>query len=150
LSPQIAQEIEHYQSTGEVRFLAGQVTRTQLAQDMTLCVEYSARLTKAACSLTVAKIFNCTGPQSAPSANNCSLMKSLVEQKAVRSDVHNLGLDVDENCRIRREDGTSHLSFYAIGPLTKGAFWEVTAVPEIRQQVATLASRLAKMAAPSP
>jgi uncharacterized NAD(P)/FAD-binding protein YdhS len=32
---------------------------------------------------------------------------------------------------------------YAVGPLTRGAFWEITAVPDIRHQVWALARRLA-------
>jgi uncharacterized NAD(P)/FAD-binding protein YdhS len=33
-------------------------------------------------------------------------------------------------------------SFFAIGPVTKGVFWESTAVPDIRVQVAKLVDAL--------
>jgi uncharacterized NAD(P)/FAD-binding protein YdhS len=31
---------------------------------------------------------------------------------------------------------------FAVGPITRGAFWEVTAVPDIRNQVAGLAQTI--------
>ena len=31
---------------------------------------------------------------------------------------------------------------YALGPVTRGAFWEITAVPELRVQCAEIARRL--------
>jgi uncharacterized NAD(P)/FAD-binding protein YdhS len=34
-------------------------------------------------------------------------------------------------------------ALYAIGPLSKGAFWEIVAVPDIRGQVAGVAKAVA-------
>ena len=34
------------------------------------------------------------------------------------------------------------MSLYAIGPLTRGRFWEIDAIPEIRAQCAQLADHL--------
>ena len=31
---------------------------------------------------------------------------------------------------------------FAVGPLTRGRFWEITAIPDIRQQCAELAQRI--------
>jgi len=39
-------------------------------------------------------------------------------------------------------DGTSNDWLYALGPMTRGAFWEIVAVPDIRQQTWNLARRL--------
>jgi uncharacterized NAD(P)/FAD-binding protein YdhS len=38
--------------------------------------------------------------------------------------------------------GYASRNLYALGPLTRGTFWEITAVPEIRRQAASLAQRL--------
>lgn len=38
--------------------------------------------------------------------------------------------------------GAVSRSLYAVGPLTRGAFWEITAVPDIRGQAAAVAAEL--------
>ena len=43
--------------------------------------------------------------------------------------------------------GASDVRIYAVGPLTRGAVWEITAVPDIRGQVADLARTLTRAAA---
>jgi uncharacterized NAD(P)/FAD-binding protein YdhS len=39
---------------------------------------------------------------------------------------------------------------FAIGPLTRAAFWEIIAIPDIRNQCAELAERLVRNAATVP
>ena len=41
-------------------------------------------------------------------------------------------------------DGRVSDGLFAIGPLTRGRFWEVTAVPDIRVQAASLAGQVAE------
>jgi uncharacterized NAD(P)/FAD-binding protein YdhS len=40
------------------------------------------------------------------------------------------------------EDGALEERNYALGPVTSGTFWEIVAIPDIRQQVQLLARRL--------
>ena len=49
-----------------------------------------------------------------------------------------------ENVYVRR-DGTPSRRLFALGPPTRGVFWEITAVPDIRNQCRTFASWLARM-----
>ncbi len=53
-----------------------------------------------------------------------------------------LGLAVDLDSRLIDAAGQVHDDLVAIGPLTRSAFWESTAVPDIRVQVAEVAKRL--------
>jgi uncharacterized NAD(P)/FAD-binding protein YdhS len=53
-----------------------------------------------------------------------------------------LGLDVTPECAIISADGEVSRSIFAVGPVTSGVFWEVTAVPDIRLQVARVARQL--------
>lgn len=43
-------------------------------------------------------------------------------------------LDVTANCALLDRDGAVSRRLFAVGPVTKGAFWEMTAVPDIRRQ----------------
>jgi uncharacterized NAD(P)/FAD-binding protein YdhS len=39
-------------------------------------------------------------------------------------------------------NGCASGRLYAVGPVSRAAFWEITAIPDIREQVAALAARL--------
>jgi uncharacterized NAD(P)/FAD-binding protein YdhS len=39
-------------------------------------------------------------------------------------------------------DGRAAEDFFAIGPITRGAFWEITAVPDLRIACEAMAARL--------
>jgi uncharacterized NAD(P)/FAD-binding protein YdhS len=40
-------------------------------------------------------------------------------------------------------DGSASDRLVVVGPMTRGAFWEIVAVPDIRRQVWSIARRLA-------
>jgi uncharacterized NAD(P)/FAD-binding protein YdhS len=45
---------------------------------------------------------------------------------------------------VVRADGAPSQRLFAIGPLTRAAFWEIIAIPDIRNQCAALADQLAQ------
>ena len=49
-----------------------------------------------------------------------------------------LGLEVDADSRV-----ACAKRVWALGPLTKGRFWEIVAVPDIRMQAAQVAEDIA-------
>jgi uncharacterized NAD(P)/FAD-binding protein YdhS len=49
-----------------------------------------------------------------------------------------MGLKVDNGSRVLGAE-----QVWALGPLTKGKFWEIVAVPDIRGQVAAVAADIA-------
>ena len=63
----------------------------------------------------------------------------------MRPDALSLGLDVTQNCALIDRDGAISRRLFAVGPVTKGTFWEMTAVPDIRQQAEFLAEQLAAL-----
>jgi uncharacterized NAD(P)/FAD-binding protein YdhS len=44
-------------------------------------------------------------------------------------------------------DGAISRRLFAVGPVTRGAFWEITAVPDIRRQCELVAQHLAALLA---
>lgn len=102
-------------------------------------------------TLAVTHVINCTGV--APDITHITdpLLTDLLLSGTARPDPLRLGLDVAPDFAVRRHDGTASRRLFALGPLTKGVFWEITAVPDIRQQGATLARTLAdQLAAATP
>jgi uncharacterized NAD(P)/FAD-binding protein YdhS len=93
-------------------------------------------------TLTAQRIINCTGPQGDLTRTTEPLLAALHERGVIRPDPAHLGLDVDSRAQTIAADGTSNDWLYALGPMTRGAFWEIVAVPDIRQQTWNLARRL--------
>jgi uncharacterized NAD(P)/FAD-binding protein YdhS len=86
----------------------------------------------------VAGVVNCTGPEGRLSRVDDPLIRQLLESGWARPDALGIGLDVDEESRV---SGDPRL--YAIGPLTRGTFWEIVAVPDIRGQARRVAEAIA-------
>lgn len=77
-------------------------------------------------------------------ASSNPLLQNLISDLLAQPDTLGLGLAVDRHSRLIASDGSAHRSFYALGSLTLGSRWEVTAVAEIRDQATAIARRLAR------
>jgi uncharacterized NAD(P)/FAD-binding protein YdhS len=62
-----------------------------------------------------------------------------------RTDECRLGLDVTTSGALRSRSGVISQSLFALGPLTRSVFWEITAIPDIRRQSETLALHLSHL-----
>ena len=134
IAPEIAARLRQWEEEGRLHFEAGKVTRV-IPYGNSLFVEWRVRGEERTDSVEISRIINCTGPQG--DIRRCSdpLLLDLFEQGIIRSDAHNLGLDVDRFGQTLNSDGRSQTDLVALGPLTKGEAWEVIAVPDIRRQV---------------
>jgi uncharacterized NAD(P)/FAD-binding protein YdhS len=70
------------------------------------------------------------------------LVAGLVERGVARPDGLRFGLEVDGESRVIGRSGKPAPALFALGPLTSGRFFEITAVGEIRVQVSEVADRL--------
>lgn len=92
--------------------------------------------------LEVAGLVNCTGPQGDLRRGRDRFVRDLLGRNLATTDAHGLGLDVDADLRILSD---AHVPpMYAIGPMTRGVFWETVAVPDIRVQAQRLAEIIAR------
>ncbi len=94
-------------------------------------------------TIRVARVVNCTGPASDLDRLAVPLIESLRALAAIRPDPLGLGLDSDD-CAVIEADGAVSTWLYALGPLTRPAWWEITATPEIVVQIDRLVSRLSR------
>src|SRR5206468_320171 len=90
-------------------------------------------------SFEIAGAVNCTGPEGAIARVEDPLLRQLLATGQARPDALGIGLDVDEANRLVGRDGAPSPGLYAVGPLTRGALWEIVAVPDIRHQVRDVA-----------
>ena len=133
IAPEVADTIARLVGEGRLEIAAGRIV-SATAIDNQVEVEVRRRGRAATESRRFAYAFNCTGPLHAIEHTRDPLLRSLLDSGAVRPDELGIGLDVDRNSRAA---GGERL--WALGPLTKGRYWEIIAVPDIREQAAAVA-----------
>jgi uncharacterized NAD(P)/FAD-binding protein YdhS len=87
-------------------------------------------------------VVDCRGIRRDPARNATPVVADLIVRGAARIDARGLGLDTTEDGAVIDTEGTASRRILAIGPAARGALWEITAIPDIRAQVATLARDL--------
>jgi uncharacterized NAD(P)/FAD-binding protein YdhS len=136
IAPEVAATVKRMIGEGRLTVTAGRVIA---ASDTggTLQVEIRRRGAEASQTMRFAYGFNCTGPLHSIERTRDPLLRSLFDHGQIMPDHLGLGLDVDENSRAGER-------LWALGPLTKGRYWEIIAVPDIREQAAAVAEDMAR------
>jgi uncharacterized NAD(P)/FAD-binding protein YdhS len=134
IAPQIAATIARLVGEGRLRIMAGRIVS---ARQMDGVVEVDIRRRGAAEAQrgSFAYVFNCTGPLASIARTRDPLLRGLLDSGEVKPDPLGIGIEVDGTSRA-----APHL--WALGPLTKGRYWEIVAVPDIREQAAAVAGQI--------
>ena len=127
---------------GQLKPLAGRIEAVKSHTDW-FYVSILPRHAGRALSLRVARIYDCTGVVKDVSTGSIAVIRSLTDRGLARADALRLGLDVTEDCAVIDGEGGASDRLYAIGPLSRGIFFEIEAIPDIRRQCDELAKRLA-------
>jgi uncharacterized NAD(P)/FAD-binding protein YdhS len=158
IAPEVAEMLKRLIGEGRLEIVAGRIGRMS-EDDGSLSVEISRRgqafLPTPAREREGEKFalgVNCTGPLGAIRKSGDGVLRGLFADGLARPDRLGMGLEVDERSRVLRyEPSTSSVStqderqrLWAVGPLTKGRFWEIVAVPDIRHQVSAVADDIAE------
>ncbi len=138
IAPGVAGRIKRLVQLGQLEIVAGRVTDMWAGNQM-VGVAIKGRGKAEPVEHQFALAVNCTGPLGSITASKDPLIRSLLEQGLAKPDALDLGLEVDGNSRIPGAERA-----WAVGPLSKGRFWEITAVPDIRGQVAQVAYEIAE------
>ena len=131
IAPEVGAAIARIIGDGRLEVVAGRVVSARKAAEG-IEVVFRRRHARADHSMIVGYAFNCTGPLHAMASSKDSMLRSLLDAGEVKPDHLNIGVEVDGTCRAGE-----HL--WAMGPLTKGRYWEIIAVPDIREQAAAVA-----------
>jgi uncharacterized NAD(P)/FAD-binding protein YdhS len=131
IAPEVAATLARLVAEGSLEIVAGRIVSARDDEDG-LEVEYRRRGSPNLSRGHFAYAFNCTGPLHSISRSKDPLLRSLLDAGQVRPDPLGIGVDVDEESRAGER-------LWALGPLTKGRYWEIIAVPDIREQAAAVA-----------
>ncbi len=144
IAPAAALQLGEAERRGQLRVVAGRVTGF-VPRPGGVAVRVTPRGTGREEVLDAAAVFECRGRAADVSRSENPFLRSLLHGGRARSDALGLGLDVTEGCALIDATGRASDRLYATGPITAGTFWEIVAIPDIRQQAARLSGALAAM-----
>jgi uncharacterized NAD(P)/FAD-binding protein YdhS len=136
IAPQIGQLLAMRTADGELEILAGRL-RSLRADGDGLSAAIMPRGGTEPLHRRFAAAFNCTGPLGDLTHTRDLLLRQMLDEGLVRLDELRMGLAVDQHSRAGRRA-------WAVGPLTKGCFWEIVAVPDIRGQAEAVAADIVR------
>ena len=136
IAPEVAATVAQLIADERLQIIAGRIiSATERTEGIE--VEFRRRGSEKSRRRSFAYAFNCTGPLHSIERTRDPLLRSLLDRSEVRPDQLGIGLAVDENARAGER-------LWALGPLTKGRYWEIIAVPDIREQAAAVAEDIAR------
>jgi uncharacterized NAD(P)/FAD-binding protein YdhS len=141
LAPETDDRIAAMRTAGLFDAAAGRLTRLHPVEDGVEAT-WSPKGSNDAITRRFALVVNCVGPREDPTHATDPLIADLLASGEIRADVCRLGLDVDARSRVIGADGAARETLFAVGPLTRGQFYEITSVPDIRIQAADCAGAL--------
>lgn len=131
MAPDVAAEIATLRKTGRLVVHRGRLQALRRDEGVVVAAVQGR-------ALPVALVINCTGFERCTVAAS-PLLSSLAAQGIVEPDPVGFGIAVDDGSVVPASEGR----LYALGPLTAGRHFEITAVPDIRVQARDIAGRIA-------
>jgi uncharacterized NAD(P)/FAD-binding protein YdhS len=141
IAPAVAERLERLRAEGRLEIVPGRVAGVAREADA-MAVTIRRRGGGGEAVRKVAAVINCTGPSGDIAGADDALVAQLLASGMARPDPLRLGFEVDENSRVIAADGSVRGNLFAVGPITKGCFWEIVAVPDIRLQVQAAAAEM--------
>lgn len=141
VAPQVHEVFDGLVQQGIVEVHAGFVSRIGRAADGNL-LTFRKRGKEEEQSLSFDWLVNCTGMERA-GISHSPLLQHMLKQDMIDTDALGLGIRVDAESHVMSCDGASKQGVFAVGALTAGQFWEITAVPDIRVQTRNVAEKIA-------
>jgi uncharacterized NAD(P)/FAD-binding protein YdhS len=141
MPPQTASRIAGLRCTGRLSVHAGRVVAvTEVPGGLRVRVDQHGAVTE----LPVGWLINATGPNPDITATSDPLLRDLLGRGLIRPGPHRLGIDAAPGGAVLDASGIPSSTLFTLGPTLRGLLYETTAIPEIRDQAAALARRLAR------
>jgi len=140
MAPQVAAVINRARRNRVLRVHAGRIEQvTGAAYSLQVTMRLRSR---GALHMATGRIINCTGPEQDFRRVDSPLLRSLFARGWLHSNPLGTGVCTAANGAVINRHGVELPWLYTIGPMRIGGLLETTAVPEIREQAAALATTL--------
>jgi uncharacterized NAD(P)/FAD-binding protein YdhS len=143
MAPPIAERIAEIQKAKRLTVRAGRLLGIRKAT-RGITVVFRGRGNTTVELLSFDWVVNCSGIGGNPADD--PFVARLLARGLARADTLGRGLAVAADNRVIDRSGVPTDGLFALGPMTVGRFFEITAVPDIREQVVGVADRLAQSA----
>ncbi len=141
LPPEAQIRLQALQREGRLQLLAGRLLAVEPRRGG-LDLQWQPRGTRQAASLEVAGLINCSGPSSSLEQAGDGLIGRLLHSGLACRGSTGLGLHCTAEGGLIDAAGRPSDRLYLLGPLLRERDWEATAVPELRELAAALATTL--------
>ena len=148
MAPEVEARINEAIGSGQLSVTSGKLSVVEPGSAEVL-VRYRKRGASTFETLSVDWIVDCRQMGSAPLKAINPALRSLIDQGFARADILRTGIDVTPESAIISRAGVASRRLFAVGPLTRSAFWEIIAIPDIANQCMALADRLRGALSPS-
>ena len=139
MAPRIGDAIDRLIARGQLAIIAGRVAGYREDDGH---VEVSLNLRGGGThAFRAGRVVNCTGPGAEFDKIAVPLIADLRERKLAKPDPLGVGIETDD-CAVLDAAGRPSSWLFALGPLTRGTWWEIIAVPEINIQIDRLVALL--------
>jgi uncharacterized NAD(P)/FAD-binding protein YdhS len=137
--PATARRIAELRCTGRLFVHRGSITSVaEQAGRLSVSIDQDGTTAE----LTTGWLINGTGPATDITRAADPLLRDLLGRGLARPDPLRLGIDADPAGAVLDAAGQPSSTIFTLGPPLRGLRYETTAIPEIRDQAATLARRL--------
>lgn len=144
LAPAVASQLQAATASGQLKVSAGRIVE-MVPGDSSVRVSLQPRGGDSLEITEFARVINCSGPETDYRASPDPLLCDLVRRGFARPDPLGLGLEVSEQAALMNAAGQASRRLFALGPVARGSFWEIVAVPDIRMHCARLAGHLMQL-----
>ena len=138
MSPRIADGIDALVKTGQLEITAGRIAG---AQETETGVTMHLQTRSGERCFAAGHVVNCTGPGADFGRIAIPLIADLRARRLAVADPLGVGFET-QDCAVIDAEGRPSDWLFALGPLTRPAWWEITAAPEINLQIDRLVAQL--------
>lgn len=141
MAPEVEHQIKALVAEGRLTIIAGKIGGIEEA-DAFKKVRFRRRNQQRHETMRVHTIVECRGINNGLADTGNIVLRDLAREGMAISDEFEIGIQVTNDCALVGQSGVAFDDLFAIGPLTRGKFWEVVAVPDIRIQCERLAKHI--------
>ncbi len=133
IAPQIHAALDHALEGGRLRVERAAIMAIDRDADRLVATLRFAHQAERDVRRSFGAVILCTGPDKNPRRN--PLLSALLERGFGRLDPVELGLAVDRQSRLLDRAGSIQGDLFALGPMTRGTFGEMTGAPDITRHI---------------
>ncbi len=138
IAMEVHDRVQRLIDEGRLQVMGGRLTSSRRVADC-YAVSVAKRRTGEMVEVDAGLVLNCTGPRHGLGDHGDHLISQMHKDGLVRPDPLRLGIEIDSSDRI-----AGARNAYAIGPMARGRYWEIIAVPDLREKAADIAKTIAR------